>query len=103
MARWFALHWKAMRSPTRARRPAAPRAALMFLATAAAMLPVLLGATPTEAQPAAVQRDKGSGLEVRFVSYPWRPDVFQGFEEGGPAARSWAFARLVVSSYFALD
>jgi hypothetical protein len=96
-----------MRNPTRARRPAPPRVVMALLATAGAILPAiaaaLVSAPPAAAQPAALQHDKGSGLEVRFVSYPWRPDVFQGFEEGGPAARSWAFARLVVSSYFALD
>jgi hypothetical protein len=64
----------------------------------------LLAAAAVAAPPAVpIQRDKGPGLEVRFVSYPWRPDVFQGFEEGGAAVRSWAFARLVVSSPFDLD
>lgn len=66
------------------------------LATAAAA-----GAPP--APPATIQHDKGSGLEVSFIPYPWRPDLFRGFEQGDPAARSWAFARLVVSSSFTLD
>ena len=64
----------------------------------------LTGTTPAVAQaPALVQRDKASGLEVRFVPFPWRPDVFQAFEQGGETARSWAFARLSLSGYFALD
>ncbi len=73
-------------------RPVAPLAALALAAVAAAAPPSV-----------PVQRDKGQGLEVRFVSYPWRPDVFQGFEEGSATAHAWAFARLVVSSPFAMD
>lgn len=64
---------------------------------------VAAGRVQAQAPSVPIQRDKGSGLEVRFISYPWRPDVFQGFEEGSASARSWAFARLVVSSYFVLD
>ncbi len=60
-------------------------------------------AVPSPQAPALVQRDKASGLEVRFVPFPWRPDVFQAFEQGGETARSWAFARLSLSGYFALD
>jgi hypothetical protein len=57
----------------------------------------------TAAQPASIQRERGSGLEARFVAYPWRPDLFQALEEGAETARSWALARLAVSSYFTLD
>jgi hypothetical protein len=71
---------------------------LAALAVASLLPPIAAGA-----QPAGIRVEKGSGLEVRFVAYPWRPDIFQGFEEGAPAARSWAFARLVVSSYYAFD
>jgi hypothetical protein len=92
-----------MASRPLSRRPRASRAVFALLATTCASLPALALPAAAAAQPATIQRDKGSGLEVRFVSYPWRPDVFQGFEEGDPAARSWAFARLVVSSYFMLD
>jgi hypothetical protein len=76
---------------------------LALLATVCTGVSGLSPSAAAATQPVAVQHDKGSGLEVRFVSYPWRPDVFQGFEDGGAAARSWAFAQLVVSSYFALD
>lgn len=69
------------------------------IATLACLLVAALAAPPA----VPVQRDKGQGLEVRFVSYPWRPDVFQAFEQGSASARSWAFARLVVSSPFGLD
>ncbi|HVO12714.1 MAG TPA: hypothetical protein VMX54_18355 [Vicinamibacteria bacterium] len=73
---------------------------------AASVLLVLALAGPPPASPQApalVQRDKASGLEVRFVPFPWRPDVFQTFDQGGETARSWAFARLSLSGYFALD
>lgn len=62
-----------------------------------------LTASTAAAQPAGLRSEKGSDLEVRFVPFPWRPDIFQAFEQGGPAARSWAFGRLIVSSYFLLD
>ena len=52
---------------------------------------------------AVIQKEKASGLELDFASFPWRPDVFQGFEAGGASAHSWAFARLVVSAYFTID
>lgn len=65
----------------------------------------LLGAPePLAAQAGpAIQKEKGSGLELDFVAFPWRPDLFQGFEKGDPSARSWAFARMAVSSYFSLE
>ena len=75
----------------------------MALALAAGGLLAAGVSTATATPPVAIRHEKGSGLEARFVAYPWRPDVFQAFEEGGPGARSWAFARLHVSSYFELD
>ena len=54
----------------------------------------------------SVHREKVPGIEAQFVNYPWRPDVFQTMESGGTAPegqRSWAFARLATSSYFAID
>ncbi len=54
----------------------------------------------------SVHREKAAGIEAEFVNYPWRPDVFQTMESGGTAPegqRSWAFARLATSSYFAID
>jgi hypothetical protein len=74
-------------------------ALLASLALAAAVAAGAAQAPPS----VPIQHDKGSGLEVRFIAFPWRPDIFQAFEEGGPTARSWAFARLSVSSYFELD
>jgi len=76
----------------RLRRAAGIGLALLAMQTAA-----------SHAQPVGIRHEKGSGLEVRFVPYPWRPDIFQDFEQGAPAARSWAFARLVVNSSFAFD
>jgi len=54
----------------------------------------------------SIHREKASGVEAQFVNHPWRPDVFQTMESGGTAPegqRSWAFARLATSSYFAID
>ena len=77
---------------------------LLRLALGAALPLLALGhAATAAAQPAGIRIEKGSGLEARFIPFPWRPDLFQGFEEGGAAARSWAFARLVVSSPFSLE
>lgn len=62
-------------------------------------------ATAAPAQPpgGAIQRERGQGLEVRFVAYPWRPDIFAAFEEGrSPTPASWAFARLVLQGTFRL-
>jgi hypothetical protein len=80
-----------------------PRTDLVAVIAASAALLSLLQPQAAAAQPAGLRVEKGSQLEVRFVGYPWRPDIFQGFEEGGANARSWAFARLVASSSFALD
>jgi len=60
-------------------------------------------ATAVDTPAATIRQEKGSGLEVWFIAYPWRPDIFQALEEGGPTAHGWAFARLAVSSYFELD
>lgn len=52
----------------------------------------------------SVHKEKASGAEVEFVNTPWRPDIFEAMEAGGTAPpRSWAFARVVTSSYFAID
>jgi hypothetical protein len=69
----------------------------------------LAGAAPALASPQApvagpaIQKEKALGVEVRFVNTPWRPDIFQAMEEGGPAARGWAFARLSTQAPFAID
>jgi hypothetical protein len=72
--------------------------------------PVLLVASVAAAQGPrtgpSIHREKAPGVEVQFVNTPWRPDVFQAMESGGTAAegpRSWAFARLIIQSYFAID
>jgi hypothetical protein len=65
---------------------------------------VALGQAPAPAP--SVHKEKASGVEAQFLNYPWRPDVFQTLESGGTAPegqRSWAFARLATSSYFAID
>jgi hypothetical protein len=68
---------------------------------------VPLGTAAFAQAPAGPLRtEKGSGFEVQFVGTPWRPDVFEAMESGvaGPEGqRSWAFARLVAGSYFAID
>ena len=49
--------------------------------------------------PLAVVTEKVPGVELRFVNYRWRPEIFGPMEKGGagPAEskRPWAFARLV--------
>jgi hypothetical protein len=73
---------------------------------------VLAAALPTIALPQvpgggpSIHKDKAPGVEAEFVDYPWRPDVFGTMESGGTGPegqRSWAFARLATSSYFAID
>jgi hypothetical protein len=58
------------------------------------------------AQVAGVRKEKASGAEAEFASTPWRPDIFEAMETGATTPegqRSWAFARLATSSYFAMD
>ena len=61
----------------------------------------LAGAQAPEpsATPLAVVSEKVPGVELRFVNYRWRPEIFGPMEKGGvgPAEskRPWAFARLV--------
>jgi hypothetical protein len=53
-----------------------------------------------------IRKEKTRGAEVEFVNTPWRPDIFEAMETGGATPegqRSWAFARLSTSSYFAMD
>jgi hypothetical protein len=79
-------------------------AVLVVSVAAPAFVPAVSAAA--QAAASAVRKERASGIEAQFVSYPWRPDVFQAMESGGTAAegqRSWAFARLATSSYFAID
>jgi hypothetical protein len=74
------------------------------LAVVLALAPASLAQVPTEGL--SIRKEKASGAQAEFVSYPWRPDVFETMESGGVASegqRSWAFARLATSSYFAVD
>jgi len=67
---------------------------------------VLVLALPTLAlaQASGVQKEKASGAEAEFAGTPWRPDVFEAMETGGPTPqRAWAFARLSTSWYFSMD
>jgi len=79
------------------------------VSAAAVAIVLATRATALAQAPAAalsVHKEKASGIEAEFVNYPWRPDVFQTMESGGSAPegqRSWAFARLAMSSYFAID
>jgi hypothetical protein len=70
-----------------------------------ALLVAALGPVASAQPPAGpVQTERGQGLQVKFLATPWRPDVFAAFEEGrSPAPPSWAFARLELSGWFALD
>jgi len=55
---------------------------------------------------APIRKEKTSWAEAEFVSTPWRPDIFEAMEGGGTkpeGQRSWAFARISTSSYFAID
>jgi hypothetical protein len=69
------------------------------------VLPALaLAQAPAAGVP--IRNEKARGAEVEFVNTPWRPDIFEAMETGGTAPegqRSWAFARLATSSYFAMD
>ena len=82
------------------------RGSLTLPGLTAAILSIGVLAAATAAQVAggpAVRRERGDGLEVRFVAYPWRPDVFAAFEEGrSPVPASWAFARLDLQGTFRL-
>ncbi len=84
-------------------------AAAPVVSAAAVAIVLATRATALAQAPAAalsVHKEKASGIEAEFVNYPWRPDVFQTMESGGSAPegqRSWAFARLATSSYFAID
>ena len=76
-------------------RPCGVRVALLLLASAAAAV------AAAQVPGGAVHRERGRGVEVRFVACPWRPDIFASFEEGrSPTPASWAFARLDLSSTF---
>jgi hypothetical protein len=83
---------------------AAPLVRAAALAVLLVVPVVALAQAPAAA--AAIRKEKASGVEAQFVGYPWRPDVFQTMESGGTAPegqRSWAFARLATSSFFAID
>jgi hypothetical protein len=83
---------------------ALPAASAAFVAAAATLAAPVSAQGPESA--ATVRREKASGFEVQFVNTPWRPDIFEAMESGGAGAelpRSWAFARLVASSFFAID
>lgn len=75
----------------------------MALSSALGLALAGLVATQAFGQPATLRTEKGSGLVVDFVPFPWRPDIFQSLEQGGTEARSWAFARLSASAYFVFD
>ncbi len=51
------------------------------------------------ATPLAVVYEKVPGVELRFVNYRWRPEIFEPMVAGGPgpleSKRPWAFARLL--------
>ena len=70
-----------------------------------AALPALALAQAPAGGP-SVRKEKAPGAQAEFVDYPWRPDVFATMESGGTVPegqRSWAFARLATSEYFAID
>ena len=76
----------------------------LLLAVVLALPAVALAQVP--AGGLSIHKEKASGAEAEFVNYPWRPGVFATMESGGTAPegqRSWAFARLSTSSYFAID
>jgi hypothetical protein len=77
----------------------------LALAAVLALLPATALAQAPPAGP-SIRKEKASGAEAEFVEYPWRPGVFATMESGGSdpeGQRSWAFARLATSSYFAID
>ena len=84
-------------------------AAVLAMPVAALAIVLAVSAAALAQAPAtapSVHREKASGVEAQFLNTPWRPDVFQTMESGGTAPegqRSWAFARLATSFYFAID
>src|SRR5262245_37886306 len=47
---------------------------------------------------------KQPGIELRFVDFHWRPELFEGMERGGStipeAQRNWMLARIVTTEWF---
>ncbi|HET7292296.1 MAG TPA: hypothetical protein VFM88_07720 [Vicinamibacteria bacterium] len=73
------------------------RSAILFLLLAGTMAQEQAPApSPT---PLAMVYEKVPGVELRFVNYRWRPEIFEPMVSGGPgpveSKRPWAFARLV--------
>jgi hypothetical protein len=79
-----------------------PRTAITgTLLTAAALAAVTARPQAPEPSPTplAVVYEKVPGVELRFVNYRWRPEIFEPMVTGGPgpaeSKRPWVFARLV--------
>jgi hypothetical protein len=74
----------------------------MKLTIAAAMIALAVPAAGQQAKPAtdlSVHNEKVPGVEVRFVDWHWRPELFAAMEKGGSKApeaqRNWGVLRLV--------
>ena len=70
-----------------------------ILGTALTVLTAGAQAPEPSPTPLAVVYEKVPGVELRFVNYRWRPEIFEPMVTGGPgpveSKRPWAFARLV--------
>jgi hypothetical protein len=76
------------------------------IALAVALAVPALALVQAPAAGVSIRKEKAPGAEAEFVDTPWRPDVFEAMETGATTPegqRSWAFARLATSSYFAMD
>jgi len=67
-------------------------------------------APAAQIQPAAdlsLHTDKQPGIEMRFVDFHWRPELFEAMEKGGSAIpeakRNWMLARIVTETPFTLE
>lgn len=66
-------------------------------------------APAAQMQPAtdlSLHTDKQPGIEMRFVDFHWRPELFEAMEKGGStmpeANRNWMLARIVTETPFTL-
>jgi hypothetical protein len=67
-------------------------------------------ASSAQQQPASdlsVHSDKQPGIQMRFVDFHWRPELFEAMEKGGStipeAKRNWLLARIITEAPFTLE
>jgi len=78
-------------------------AVLAVAAIAATLAATVAGAQAKAPEPSptplAVVYEKVPGVELRFVNYRWRPEIFEPMADGGPgpveSKRPWSFGRIL--------